>query len=671
MWELNYILNDLASMAFVVAMLVYVYGEKALYSLGSRRLFPLMVKLTTAYVLYSCILDFTRVFDPLGIPVWVLDISFSIYILATQALACTFMVYIVADARSNASSVGLDVHSLVVAGLMTCLAMVLLLVNRFTPILYSVVEDADGTGLLVTGVAFRWLFAMMLVQVVIASALVLHDPGFLQPQMRRAGSYARAFSMAFLILQFAFPELQLMSMTFCVLLFFCFVVMTTSTFLVDPTTGLGNAKMLFSSLGYHFSKEGEFCVLSLELVDYDRLVRDLETTTVQDMLNLLCSRLGGVEGMRQVFRIEEDRFVMIGPAPSSRQCRRFVLSVLEVAGLEYEVGPLSYVPRCRIFMIPCPVVAPDEKSVFDMLSYFTPSRIDMLDIGQSYYSVTRERYSFFVCDLKVRRSMERRREIVAMLKKACEEDGFEVAFQPMFDTDGHFIDMAECLVRLYDRRHESYVSPLEFIPVAEAEGYIDQITSSVLHKACILIRHFRSHGHALTLSLNFSSRQIFSKRLLESVSATLAKEGVDPSSIRIEITEDDIIEDYDSVRSMMDEYRRRGIGFLLDDFGSGYAGLTRYINLPFECVKLDRSFLLAAMSNRRSDTLMRALVGCFRLLDYDVVFEGIEDDGQLDYVRSCSGQAAIQGYLFCAPLDASAFCARLSVDPIPQDGPIG
>ena len=93
MWELNYILNDLASMAFVVAMLVYVYGEKALYSLGSRRLFPLMVKLTTAYVLYSCILDFTRVFDPLGIPVWVLDISFSIYILATQALACTFMVY--------------------------------------------------------------------------------------------------------------------------------------------------------------------------------------------------------------------------------------------------------------------------------------------------------------------------------------------------------------------------------------------------------------------------------------------------------------------------------------------------------------------------------------------------------------------------------------------------
>ena len=193
----------------------------------------------------------------------------------------------------------------------------------------------------------------------------------------------------------------------------------------------------------------------------------------------------------------------------------------------------------------------------------------------------------------------------------------------------------------------------------------------MLHKACILIRHFRSHGHALTLSLNFSSRQIFSKRLLESVSATLAKEGVDPSSIRIEITEDDIIEDYDSVRSMMDEYRRRGIGFLLDDFGSGYAGLTRYINLPFECVKLDRSFLLAAMSNRRSDTLMRALVGCFRLLDYDVVFEGIEDDGQLDYVRSCSGQAAIQGYLFCAPMDASAFCARLSVDPIPQDGPIG
>ena len=66
-----------------------------------------------------------------------------------------------------------------------------------------------------------------------------------------------------------------------------------------------------------------------------------------------------------------------------------------------------------------------------------------------------------------------------MLKKACEEDGFEVAFQPMFDTDGHFIDMAECLVRLYDRRHESYVSPLEFIPVAEAEGYIDQITSSL------------------------------------------------------------------------------------------------------------------------------------------------------------------------------------------------
>lgn len=670
MWELNYILNDLASLAFVIGIMVYIYGERQLYSLGSRRMFFTLVRSTCAYTAYACILDFTRIFDPLGIPAWMLELAFFTYVLATQLLAVFYVIYIVSDASSNASSTGLSRSSLVVSFLMLVPVMVLLVSNLFTGDLYSIVADVTGRGMLVTGPLFRLLFLIMIVEAILALMLVIRDSGFLQPQMRRAGGYACIFTLALLMLQFAFTDLQLMSITFSILLFFCFVVMTTSTFLVDATTGLGNAKMLFSSLGYYFSREDEFCVVSIELVDYDRLVRDLDAKMVEDLVNMFSARLSTVDGMMQVFRVEEDRFVIIGPPPSSRTCRRFIMDVLDIAGEEYAIGALTYSPKSRVFMIPCPAVSSSPDDVFDMLRYFTPARIALLDIGKSYYSIIRERYSFFVCDLRIRQDMERRRDIVEMLKEACQEDLFEVAFQPMFDRDGRFLDMAECLVRLYDRKRERYVSPVEFIPIAEAEGYIDQITSSVLLKACRMIRHFGECGHRLTLSLNFSSRQIFSRRLMDSVVDTIGQEGVDPGSIKIEITENDMIEDFDAVRSMMDEYRSRGVGFFLDDFGSGYASISRYINLPFECVKMDRSFMLKAHEDQRIDALLRAMVGCFHLLEFSVVFEGVENDDQLAYVRSFEGDMAIQGFRFSPPLDFGSFCRSAGVEPVPQDGPL-
>ena len=294
MWELNYILNDLASLAFVIGIMVYIYGERQLYSLGSRRMFFTLVRSTCAYTAYACILDFTRIFDPLGIPAWMLELAFFTYVLATQLLAVFYVIYIVSDASSNASSTGLSRSSLVVSFLMLVPVMVLLVSNLFTGDLYSIVADVTGRGMLVTGPLFRLLFLIMIVEAILALMLVIRDSGFLQPQMRRAGGYACIFTLALLMLQFAFTDLQLMSITFSILLFFCFVVMTTSTFLVDATTGLGNAKMLFSSLGYYFSREDEFCVVSIELVDYDRLVRDLDAKMVEDLVNMFSAKNGNV-----------------------------------------------------------------------------------------------------------------------------------------------------------------------------------------------------------------------------------------------------------------------------------------------------------------------------------------------------------------------------------------
>ena len=118
-------------------------------------------------------------------------------------------------------------------------------------------------------------------------------------------------------------------------------------------------------------------------------------------------------------------------------------------------------------------------------------------------------------------------------------------------------------------------------------------------------------------------------------------------------------QDFQTAKEVMARLSAKGIGFALDDFGSGYAGLSRYMALSFDCVKIDRSLLEAAMSSGRNDVLLRSLASCFTSLGMLVVLEGVEDEDCFSYASSFPEGVLIQGYRCASPMDQDSFISFL------------
>ena len=144
-----------------------------------------------------------------------------------------------------------------------------------------------------------------------------------------------------------------------------------------------------------------------------------------------------------------------------------------------------------------------------------------------------------------------------------------------------------------------------------------------------------------------------------SLEERLLSSGIEPHKLRIELTEGSLIEDFQTAKEVMARLSAKGIGFALDDFGSGYAGLSRYMALSFDCVKIDRSLLEAAMSSGRNDVLLRSLASCFTSLGMLVVLEGVEDEDCFSYASSFPEGVLIQGYRCASPMDQDSFISFL------------
>jgi EAL domain-containing protein (putative c-di-GMP-specific phosphodiesterase class I) len=240
------------------------------------------------------------------------------------------------------------------------------------------------------------------------------------------------------------------------------------------------------------------------------------------------------------------------------------------------------------------------------------------------------------------------------LRQALPRGEFEVHYQPQVAClDGHGIG-AEALIR-WNHPSRGLVPPAEFIPLAEESGLIVEIGTLVLKRVCAQARIWAEHGLFPRLSVNVSraqfKRQDFPKLVLE----TLAENGVPASQLELEITESMAMADPDSVAGQMSPLRAAGVRFAMDDFGTGYSSLSVLTRLPFDVLKIDRSFVrgLGGAQNERA-VLVRTVLSMAQGLGLEVVAEGVETTQEQAFLRDCRCDSA-QGFLFSKPVPAQAF----------------
>ena len=242
-------------------------------------------------------------------------------------------------------------------------------------------------------------------------------------------------------------------------------------------------------------------------------------------------------------------------------------------------------------------------------------------------------------------------EIENKIRTALENETIYFNLQPQYNME-HKLRGFEALARMKNA-DGSFISPGEFIPIAEKVGLIDKVDSMVFRKAAAFFSELiRKTGLDLILSLNASVRHIMKNGFIEEIRDLINNTGISPDQLEIEITESILIDSADKALECINELRGMGIKLAIDDFGTGYSSLSYLNKIPANLLKIDKSFIDRINSSESSKQYVAAMISMGHIMGLDVISEGVEETEQIEALRSI-GCDLIQGYIWGRPLSAN------------------
>ncbi len=411
----------------------------------------------------------------------------------------------------------------------------------------------------------------------------------------------------------------------------------------DELTGLSNRRSLhqrIEDLLQHESdpKDG----LAVFCIDIDRFKVVNETLghrVGDELLRQVAERLRHIAGVKDIVaRLAGDEFAIVRRgAQSEESLALFAETVLAAIAETFEVeGHL--VSTSASLGIAC---FPRDGEDCDTL-------LNHADLATYRTKIEgRNGYHFFEPDMDgqtlVKRGLERD------LRGALARNEFEIHYQLQFDIASGRPVGAEALLRWNHPVH-GYVSPSDFIPIAETTGLMVSIGRWAFHRAC---RDFATAAPGLKLAVNLSPVQFRRDNIVPLVREALAASGLPSHRLEIEVTESLLMEKDAGTLETLEGLKAMGVSVALDDFGTGYSSLSYLHNFPFDTIKIDRSFVREAETNKDCAAILQAIAALASALNLTTVAEGIETETQLACVKAL-GYQVCQGFLLARPQPIAA-----------------
>lgn len=425
----------------------------------------------------------------------------------------------------------------------------------------------------------------------------------------------------------------------------------------DPLTGLANRRLMLDRLRHALASQAETgyqgALLLIDLDDFKGLNDTLGHESGDLLLQQLARRLEmEMRSTDMPARIGPDEFVMIledlsrVPEKAMFAARRLGEDLLARLAKPYDLNGAPYVASVSIGVI----MFSDTESNADEL-------LKGVDLAlHAAKAEGRNTMRFFNPSMQAK--INRRNLIEGALRRAIDNDCLELHIQPLVMADDRVFGM-EALLRWQDAEL-GRMSPGDFIPVAEASGLIIPLGKWVLEKACsLLARWSLVEGlEDLTLAVNISPEQFRAPDYVVCLEECLLRHAIDPARLKLEITENLLIDDMDSTVERMLQLRARRICFSLDDFGTGYASLSYLKRLPLSQLKIDQSFVRDLLFDPSDEAIVRAIIALGESLQLEVIAEGVETLEQANRLRELGCQA-FQGYFFGRPEAAALWEGRL------------
>jgi len=427
-------------------------------------------------------------------------------------------------------------------------------------------------------------------------------------------------------------------------LFITYLFLQNRKMSVDVLTGSQSRASLYKKLKKSECGRGSGCLVVISLDDFKFVNQTFGQGNSDMVLKNVSTYLSTLVRDRLVYRYNGDEFALVLNKQQSLQVREIVSTILTRFNTMWEVNMISFMLSASIAIVEFPQNATTAEQLITSADFA---------IYEAKRSGKKKAVYF---DDKVMRKLRRRHDVESALKKAIDNDGFEVYYQPIYAIEENRFEYAEALLRLNDEYLGS-ISPCEFIPIAENSGMIVEITYIVFEKVIRFIKQVKSAGLTLgAVAINLSAVNFMQNDISQKIMEIITDNDIDPSEIRLELTEGILVDSFHNVKDVMNRLADQGVLFALDDFGEGYSNISYLINLPFVSVKLDRSIIT---SHEKNTVLLNSVIPMLKKMGKKVVAEGVETQWQSDALRQLSCDY-IQGFLYAKPMTGDDLIKMLS-----------
>lgn len=418
----------------------------------------------------------------------------------------------------------------------------------------------------------------------------------------------------------------------------------------DGLTGLANRALFIDHLerAIALAKRHESYLFALLFLDLDRfkVINDSLGHIVGDQLLIAISRRleTSIRSFDTIARLGGDEFaILLEDIQDTDYATQIAERVLHELMLPFNIGGHEIFAGTSIGI------------ALSTAAYESPQ--DLLRDADTamYHAKARGKSRYQIFNTAMHARAVALLQIETDLRRAIEREEFRLHYQPIVSLQNQKIRGFEALVRWY-HPERGMISPAEFIPVAEDTGLIIPLGLWVLTEACRQLRTWQVEfptATGLTISVNISGKQFSQPNLVEQVQKILDETGLDPHSLKLEITESKFMENVDSTVAMLSRLQVLGIQVSMDDFGTGYSSLSYLNRFPINTLKIDRSFVNSIDTDIEKMEIIRTVVTLAWNLGLDVVAEGVETAEQFSQLKALRCESA-QGYFFSKPVDSAA-----------------
>jgi len=405
----------------------------------------------------------------------------------------------------------------------------------------------------------------------------------------------------------------------------------------DILTGLNNRYNMEALLNAKFEQNKSFQVFGINVFGF-RSINDVFGYHNGDIcLQILAKRLVEHGGLGA--RLAGGELLWV---PDKFITHEQVVQFKNTLEEPIETGDASIITKVSIGMLNCPVDASNAEELFRRMNIVLDETQLTEQLLLNYEPEFEHRYL-------------RRLSIIAELKTALNDrqDELSLFYQPKLDLTSGKVTKVEALIR-WNNAILGFVSPEDFINVAEQAGFIGKITDWVINQAIKDAVLLRDSGHDISIAINLSAKDVMDNALLPHILSLMDDSKLDCKALSFEMTESDLVREPEKAIKQLQAFREKGFELAIDDFGTGYSSMSYLKSLPVTTLKVDKSFVLKLDSQQGDQKIVRTVIDLAHSFGLNVVAEGIENQATLQLLHGWGCELA-QGFYMCKPLPFNDF----------------